>query len=145
MFSRIKKLKFVSVKDLTDGVPACTIHEATRFFRKAGPRSPFSCSKSCSGCAPRSQYSLYSAGRHTAPSQNSLQEKGSLGAGLPERIRRFSRVGNWRADGLANSQDPFPFPATARQTGRAVFLHPAFSWSVIPSPTESYAFVQSAE
>ena len=58
---------------------------------------------------------------------------------LPDGLGDFSRVDDWRVDGLANSQDPLPFPATARQTGRAVFLHPAFSWIVMPSPTEGHA------
>ena len=57
---------------------------------------------------------------------------------------RLSRVDNWRADGLSNRQDPHPFPVAARQTGRAVFLHPAFSKIIMPSPTEGFAVSFSA-
>ena len=43
-----------------------------------------------------------------------------LGGGLPSgRVGDFSRVDDWRAGGLANSQDHrLPFPAAARQTRR---------------------------
>ena len=114
------------------------------------PTNPFFCSGFCEGAyaARRNTACIYDGDAQTE--QDSLQEKGVRGpafrgAGLPERFRRFGRVGNWRADGLANNQDPFPFPVTARQTGRAVFLHPAFSWIVMPSPTQSYSSFQSVE
>src|SRR3954463_1549500 len=64
---------------------------------------------------------------HGCPSVESAT--GAVALGLGE----LPLSGGFRHTPVPHSQPCAPFPVAARQTGRADFLHPAFSRPVIPS------------